>query len=87
MKESDKQIDPEMDDERMQFLEREHSDIFSIELMYSRKFKPEMPHTLANHTAAVRHLCLAAALLHLVCVQSSLMSRFISRAMLAGSAS
>jgi len=32
-----------MDDERMQFLERKHSDIFSIELMYSRKFKPEMP--------------------------------------------
>ena len=26
----------------MQFLERKHSDIFSIELMYSRKFKPEM---------------------------------------------
>jgi len=43
VKESDKRADPEIDDERMQFLEREHSDIFSIELMYSRKFKPEMP--------------------------------------------
>ncbi len=34
VKESDKWADSEMDDDRMQFLEREHSDIFSIELMY-----------------------------------------------------
>ncbi len=43
VKESDKRACHVMDDERMQFLEREHSDIFSIELIYSRKFKPEMP--------------------------------------------
>ena len=42
VKESEKRADPETDDERMQFLEGEHSDIFSIELMYSRKSKPEM---------------------------------------------
>ena len=44
MKESDKRADPETDDKRMQFLERENSYIFSIELMYFEKVQARNAH-------------------------------------------
>jgi len=44
VKESDKRADPETDDKRMQFLERENSYIFSIELMYFEKVQARNAH-------------------------------------------